>query len=210
MRVSTSPGRWGTVPAVPAGRTIPPPIFFSPCRKENGPWTVQKKRAPVLKKARLSVCSATLCCQSVHLPGISKPPSCACRPVEHGPPGGAGVASAWAWYSMVRRDGERGFERTGVILPSQPNLLRLSLLDVGASFSFRAPRCAQRCPGGRRRAAFPGAVSAPIAPHCIRATSSPVPPHHELAGKERAHPIPIGGHRFSGRQAECGSLCQGG
>ena len=23
----------------------PPPIFFSSCRKENGPWTVQKKRA---------------------------------------------------------------------------------------------------------------------------------------------------------------------
>ena len=28
-----------------ARRRIPPPIFFSSCRKENGPWTVQKKRA---------------------------------------------------------------------------------------------------------------------------------------------------------------------
>ena len=27
------------------GGRDPPPIFFSSCRKENGPWTVQKKRA---------------------------------------------------------------------------------------------------------------------------------------------------------------------
>ena len=34
----------GSAPIAIGGRD-PPPIFFSSCRKENGPWTVQKKRA---------------------------------------------------------------------------------------------------------------------------------------------------------------------
>ena len=44
----------GSAPIAIGGRD-PPPIFFSSCRKENGPWTVQKKRALLANREGLDL-----------------------------------------------------------------------------------------------------------------------------------------------------------
>ena len=55
--------RIGRESAVPAGGTVPPPILFSPCRKENGPRPVQEKRAPFLSnRGSISPFDRAFCC----------------------------------------------------------------------------------------------------------------------------------------------------
>ena len=69
--------------------------------------------------------------------------------------------------------------------------------------------------GWRRGYFFPAETSAPIAPHCISATSISVPPHHESAGLQRAQKLlhrrpsvlrPTGGVRKSAPRW-VGDLC---